>query len=120
MVNISWEKSTTGRWCRLRKLNLSTVRQEGVYIIWVPRGWVIRVGQGDVDERLRDHQDDEKILSYESIDNPLRVTCGELDVDLWDGVERFLANTLRPVLGIYPRVRPIPVNLPQWGRSGPE
>ena len=63
MANVSWVTCNTGAWCRLAKLNLATVPHEGVYIIWVPRGQVIRVGQGDVDERLGDHKDDNEILS---------------------------------------------------------
>ena len=120
MVMMSWAKCTTRTWCRLVNLDLSAVYQEGVYIIWVPRERVIRVGQGDINERLRDHKDNDEILSYGSPNNPLLVTCGDLEHELWNGVERYLANTLDPVLGIYPNAMPIPVNLPLWGMSSPQ
>ena len=66
IVRVQWTESTEGDWCELTRLNLSTAPYEGVYIIWVAdyRGIrTIRVGQGDVDERLREHKNDKKILA---------------------------------------------------------
>ena len=49
MLDIQWVQCTTGTWCELARLDLSTVLEEGVYVIWVGGGRTIRVGQGNVD-----------------------------------------------------------------------
>ena len=84
-------------WCKLGTLDLSTVTEHGVYIIWTeasPGSRVVRVGQGDVADRLSAHRNDRKILKYGADD--LHVTWAVVPRKSRDGVERYLADTLSP------------------------
>lgn len=82
---------------------------QGVYVIWQANGPVVRVGQGNIRDRLAAHRQDEDINRYAS----LHVTWAPVSVFHRGGVERYLANVLRPVVGeAFPNVTPTPVLLP--------
>ncbi len=114
MLTLTWIKSTTDVWLPL-KFNLeSATKTVGCYIIWhggqKPR--VGRVGQGKIPGRIGDHGNDSEVLAY-AANGPLMVTWATVPASDLDGVERYLADTLKPLIGDrFPDVAPIPVNLP--------
>ena len=87
---------------------------EGVYIIWQGGGPIIRVGQGTICDRLAAHRDNEQSTAHE----PLYSSWAPVGLVYRNGVERYLANTLRPIVGsAFPDVPPIEVNLPWVWRA---
>lgn len=113
-IEVHWVKSTTGTWLSLRNVDLSEVRTVGVYIIWhggqKPR--VVRIGQGDIVDRLSTHRNDNAVIAHEA-SGKLFVTWAALPERLLDGVERYLAEYWKPLVGDrFPQVGPIAVNSP--------
>jgi hypothetical protein len=99
-IQTKWYKcGTDSHYCSLVDLDLSTVKESGVYIIWHAGNpsRVVRIGQGDVAERLGVHRKDREILAY-ATHGILRATWADLPVHQWDGVERYLANTWPPLV----------------------
>jgi hypothetical protein len=114
MASLFWIKSTSGAWLSFERVNLTNVDTTGVYVIWhggqTPR--TVRVGQGDIADRLLAHRGDQQVLAYRSYGG-LYVTWAAVSYAEIDGVERYLADQLRPLVGDrFPNVRAIPVNLP--------
>jgi len=112
-MNLTWGTcGDSGSWCDFLTVNLDHSyfdMRKGVYIIWKAKGPVIKIGQGIIKDRLSVHRNDEAIISY----NNLFVTWASVSVQNRDGVERYLADRLKPRLGdIFPDVVPIKVNLP--------
>jgi hypothetical protein len=107
--------SQAGTWLAFEAFDLSTADAAlGVYVIWhggqTPR--IVRVGQGRINERIGAHRNDEEICSYRA-SGLLMVTWAIVPQPLLDGVERYLANALRPLIGDrHPNVAPIAVKLP--------
>lgn len=115
MLTVYWTKSTEKEWLHLQRVNLTDVTTEGVYIIWHGGNpsRVVRVGQGNIKDRLGCHRQDPKILSYGQ--HGLWVTWAAVSAAQRDGVERYLANAWNPLVGdAFPDVTPIAVNSP-WG-----
>lgn len=111
MATVNWVKCSGNVWCGLERLTLSTVKGSGVYAIWAGNTWVY-VGQGDVAARLQSHRSESAILEYRR-SGELMVTWAVVPANQMDGIERYLADTLRPAVGKqHPAVFPIPVNLP--------
>lgn len=111
-MKVTWVKCEGDTWCSFSRVDLSNVRTSGVYVIWKPGtdGTVIRVGQGDIAERIADHRRDSEITSYGS---DLLVTWASVASQYLDGVERFLADKYSPLVGDrFPIATPIAVNLP--------
>jgi hypothetical protein len=86
---------------------------DGVYIIWHggsnPK--TVRVGQGNIRERLEAHRTDPDVQAYARLG--LYVTWASVPEDSRDGVEAYLAQRLGPILGKrFPDTAPISVNLP--------
>ena len=115
---VSWGKCGGQQWCDFLKLNLDHPLFKdlvGIYIIWHggDNASVVRVGQGLVRDRLREHRSDPEILQFS--DKGLYVTWAQVGRDQLDAVERFLAEKWKPKVGArFPDVRPIEVNSP-WG-----
>ena len=113
-MHLDWLKTTTGQWANIRAVDLSSINTFGVYVIWTtatlmspPR--YIRIGQGNVRERIQQHLNTPEI----SLHNPLYFTCATVPHASIDGVERYLAEQLLPLVGErFPQAHPIPVNLP--------
>ena len=87
----------------------------GVYVIW--RGdqnrTVIRVGQGYISDRLAHHSTDPTILQYAQGYDLYASWVVISDLNDRDGVERYLGNTLDPLVGMrFPNVTPLVVNAP--------
>lgn len=115
MQNVQWVKLTTGDWCPFQTVNLSNVTARGCYIIWYRGnpGRVVYVGQGDVQDRIRTHRKDARILAYQAYG--LLVTWAAVQAYQMDGVERYLADAWNPQVGEqHPDAAPIAVNSP-WG-----
>jgi len=103
------------KWLDLRRLDLSVIRSIGVYIIWHggPNPRIVRVGQGDIAQRLFEHRGNSQILRYAQ-EGDLFVTWAEIgDQAQRDGVETYLAQQYSPLLGDnYPQVPPLAVGSP--------
>src|SRR5271157_3319933 len=115
-MNVSWVKCGGGNWCPLETLNLDSVGDTaGVYIIWHSGnpGRVVRVGQGSpIKGRLSAHRSDKEILAYNK-SGTLFVTWAAVPWNQRDGVERFLGDYWKPLVGsVFPDVQPIAVNSP--------
>lgn len=115
MLKLKWiQCGDDGHWCNLKNLTLAGVTAKGVYIIWHEGnpGRVVRVGQGDVSDRLGAHRIDDEILEYEK-NGSLLVTWAAVSEAQRDGVEHYLADQLSPLVGdAFPEAEPIVVNSP--------
>lgn len=128
MVNVEWQKCTSGSWCRLNSELLDDPRLNpddsgiriwfnGVYIIWAGTGddrTILKVGSGFIKDRLRAHLNDPKVQVYKN--KGLYVTWTFfLPLNQMEGIERFLGLRLNPILADrFPDVEMIAVNLPEW------
>lgn len=113
MLQVHWMTCQGGVWCSLNGVNLSSVNAHGVYIIWHKGnpGRVVRVGQGDVANRLAAHRNDHAIQNYAA--HGLLVTWATVSAVQRDGVERYLADQWNPLVGdAFPQAAPIAVNSP--------
>jgi hypothetical protein len=114
-MQLDWIKyDTVGALLELQRVNLSQVDMGGVYIIWragtPPRA--IRLGQGDIADRLGCHKQDSEVLAEARISR-LYVTWAEVPVSARDAVECYLGKLLVPVVGDrFPSCQPLAVNLP--------
>lgn len=116
-MQLNWVKCLGDLWCPFGTVNLTNVRTPGVYVIWKPGNTfltpshAVRVGQGNIADRLRAHRDDYDIIQYGS---GLLVTWASVASEIdRDGIERYLGQQLQPLVGSrYPDAVPIPVNLP--------
>jgi hypothetical protein len=108
----AWQKCQGNVWGPFSTVDLSHPHfnnMEGVYIIWQGNGPVVRVGQGVIRDRLAAHRRDTAIMAYPN----LYVTWAPVSAIYRDGVERHLANTLKPRVGdAFPNANPIQVLLP--------
>ena len=113
-TNVTWVKQGY-HWFNLLEIAWSDVKgEEGVYVIWNPAHLprAVYVGQGNLDDRLYKHKNDSKVLAY-ARDGVLYVTWAKTLERYQDGVERFLADNFRPLVGKdWPNVPGIVVNLP--------
>jgi len=111
-MNLDWIKYPDGNWCNLLGLNLDDPHfnnMDGVYIIWSDKGYVVRLGQGTVKDRIRDHRVNQLILKHPT----LYATWAQVPVTYRGRVERYLADALKPVIGnAFPQEPPLQVNLP--------
>ena len=118
-MTLKWNKCQVDRWCPFLTVNLDHPHLrglEGVYIIWHggQNPWTVYVGQGVIADRLRAHRQEAQMLKFSPWG--LFVTWALVDRLSRDGVERYLADSLKPkVPGVgarYPAAGPIPVKLP--------
>ena len=120
MHTLDWAYCRGGFCCPFYDLDLSTVTASGVYVVWrkareAPHlsPETIYVGQAvDVGSRLSQHRTIGTFNRYRRLGWDMFVTWANVDVNLRNGVERFLANTLGPKFRKHPNVQPISVNLP--------
>jgi len=115
-MQVAWKKcGNDGHWCSLDNLDLNSITDAGgVYIIWHEGnpGRVVRVGQGDFQDRFSKHRTDDKITAYRK-HGTLRVTWASVPSNQRDGVERYLADTWSPLVGdAFPEADSIAVNSP--------
>lgn len=111
---VHWQKNATNsNWYRLNEIDPMSIVDSGVYLIWHtgvnPR--VVYVGRGRIADRLREHQRDESILSFES-EGTLLSTWACVDDRFSKGVELYLIDTYLPLVNkTRPDAKPISVNL---------
>lgn len=113
MLHLRWIKSQNDTWLPLETVNLAGVNALGVYIIWHKGqpGKVVRVGQGDIADRIIAHRKDPAVLAYR--DRGLLVTWAAVPAHQRDGVERYLADHWQPLIGDrFPTALPLAVNSP--------
>jgi len=115
MLTVQWIKcgQPISHWCNLLTVNLEDVKTTGVYVIWHggEKANVVRVGQGDIKDRLTKHRADKDILAYKEFG--LYVTWASVRSEYLDGVEAYLAACYSPLVGErFPNVGQIAVNLP--------
>lgn len=111
-INVTWGKCIPNNvWCNLINLNLDHEvfnNLTGVYIIW-SGDRTIRVGSGIIQDRLKEHRENPEILAYGN----LKVTWARVNENQMESVEKYLADTLNPLVGDrFPNKTPLEVNLP--------
>lgn len=115
-MNIKWNKCQGDVWGPLNGVDLSHDhfdQMEGVYVIWHggPNPKTVRIGQGVIKDRIAAHREDPEVQAYSS--KSLFVAWAAVAVAARDGVENFLAQALKPLVGErFPDAVPISVNLP--------
>lgn len=114
-MNLTWIKcGKDSHWCPLADVNLENVSAAGIYIIWHEGnpGRVVRIGQGDIKDRLTKHRKDSQITAY-GVFGKLRVTWASVPLSQRDGVETYLADQWNPLIGdVFPDAEPTAVNSP--------
>ena len=118
IMNLFWLKCENNAWCSLREVDLSHSYYDnfvGIYIIWywdnLGNAVTVKVGQGNLRERLTAHNTDPRIQQYAHLN--LLVTWTDTLSYLRDGVEVYLGKVLKPRVGsLFPNAKPIPVSLP--------
>jgi hypothetical protein len=84
----------------------------GVYVVWVAGGTWLYVGRGKIGDRLSLHVQEGRFASFIPL-GLIVVTWAPVHETLQGGVERYLQQRLRPVVGNrWSDDVPIPVNLP--------
>lgn len=116
MTTLTWNKCDGSNWCSLERVNLAHEHftgMAGVYVIWHagPNPRTVRVGQGNIADRIATHRHDSQITKYAA--HGLFVTWAKVPAVQHNGVEAYLADQLDPIAGQrFPDVTRIPVNLP--------
>lgn len=123
MKQVKWIKNNqNNEWFDFLRLNLEAPyfnNKAGVYAIWYTSpssAKVIKIGSGNISERLRDNRTNQEITKYSSMGS-LKVSWVVADSDplLPDevqGAEVFLANKYRPLVGDrFPNVVEVPISL---------
>ncbi len=80
-------------------VNLENVDALGVYLIWQSEtGKVVRVGQGNIKERLSTHREDPEVLQHRGEHSLLVSWASVPDPEARRRVERFLALKFDPLI----------------------
>ena len=120
LLFLEWFKCFGDNWCSLLEIDLESRHFDdlvGIYIIWYEEGkpTVLKISQGAIRECLTVDRQDYVITAYSRYG--LKVTWAQVAEDERDGIERYLGETLKPVIGNrLPDVQSIEVNLP-WEKS---
>ena len=112
MLYFRWAKTPNG-WHALNSVDLEEAKIYGVFVIWHEGepGRVICVGQGNIRDRLKFHRRNPDVQKFASF-GALRVMWAAVQAHQVDGVERYLANYLKPlIVDFRPDAAPIVVNL---------
>jgi type II secretory ATPase GspE/PulE/Tfp pilus assembly ATPase PilB-like protein len=121
-LRLDWGTAKDGSWCDLLSLKPESPEfkgLEGVYVLWHggSEPGMVRVGQGEIRERLSFLLQDAGVLKFKGLG--LFLTWAAVERRKRDGVERFLQDRLQPKLKApAPKAPPIAVNLP--GSAEPE
>jgi hypothetical protein len=114
VMQLIWNKCAAGQWCRLHDVDLSTVEDQGVFVIWRSGGLtemsgVLYVGRGTLRQEIVDcrrhpvFKDPGLLLTWAKVTH-----TSELD-----SVAAYLYQRLRPIWGeVVPVAQPMAVNLP--------
>jgi hypothetical protein len=115
-VRIDWVKENPDRWFRLDFVDLAKVNCYGVFVIWKPGipqvtpSMTIQVGHGDIASSLLKAR---HAFAVSKHGRDLLVTWAAVDVLYVSGVEAYLVQQLRPLIGTRLPLAPMhPVNVP--------
>jgi hypothetical protein len=115
MLNLHWRRNTDGDgWWNFIKLNLTTVHEEGIYVVWLSGdpGRVVCVGEGSIAEELKRRRDSTEIVRFART-APMWVTWASVPASERAGVLRYLRAQFDPLVADEPAgVPPVAVNLP--------
>ena len=110
-LTLNWMRCQNDVWCSFKNLNLDHEHfnnLKGVYIIWF-NNTAVRLGSGIIKDRISDHRTNTDISKYSN----LKVTWTNVNANQMEGVEKYLADSLNPIVGErFPDRTPIEVNLP--------
>ena len=115
-LHLNWTKCQGDVWCKLNSVNVNHSHfnhMEGVYVIWHggQNPAVVYIGQGNIKERITQHRNDHRIQHYSNLD--LYVTWAKVIVTQRNGVEAYLADVWKPIVGSnHPTASQISVNSP--------
>lgn len=115
IVQLNWIKNTFNEWLDPRNTNWDSISGYGVYVVWSPGTLLggptyLKVGQGDIKDRMQAHMRDFRITRYPQ----LRFTFAFVHPSRVDGVEKYLGGVLRPLVAErFPDTFPVAVNLPR-------
>ena len=113
MLHFRWAKAEANIWFSLSSVNLDDLRFYGVYVIWHEGdpGRVVYVGQGNIRDRLTFHRRNPEVQKFAKL-GALRVMWAAVPAHQVDGVERYLAEYLKPLIAnVRPDAAPIAVKL---------
>jgi len=116
--SVDWIKNQNNdQWFDFLRLNLDSPyfqEKKGVYVIWYTgssEAKVIRIGQGHIGTRLKEHRSNPEISKYSNY-GQLKVSWAIVDPQHRDGVEAYLFDSYNPLIGErLPIAQPISVNL---------
>lgn len=118
MVPGTWARYSDGNWCSFDFVSLQSIGDVGgVYVVGCLGDasiLTVYVGQADdIAKRLGQHRDNPDITTFRSVGG-LLATWAVVPEHARDGIERYVADQLKPLVGSHhPNATPIPVNLPQ-------
>lgn len=102
---VKWIKSVGGDFLDLLRVNLDSsyfsTPKNGVYVIWYTgtnKAPVIRVGQGNIRDRIMAHRSDPQITQF-SANGQLKISWIIIDPENFDGVEAYLYDYYKPSVG---------------------
>jgi hypothetical protein len=113
-MQLSWNRGSSGHWCRLHDAEVGAVDDNGVFVIWRNGGpdqmsGVLYVGHGALREQIADCQrhpvfkDSRLLLTWAAVEDENEI----------DDIAAYLYQRLRPIWGeVVPSTQPTPVNLP--------
>ena len=120
---VNWIKNTQNNdWFDFLRLNLDApyfVGKRGIYVIWYTNpsiAKVVRLGQGNLGDRLKDHRSNSQITEYSNI-GQLKVSWLVVDnISIFErelsGIENFLARIYSPLVGdAFPQATEVPITL---------
>jgi hypothetical protein len=115
MLNLQWRRNTDGDgWWNFIKLNLTTVRDDGIYVVWLSGdpGRVVCLGEGDIAAELKRRRESPAIVRYARV-APMWVTWACVPAPERAGVLRYLRAQFDPLVSDEPAGgMPVAVNLP--------
>lgn len=103
-------------WCSLINLNLDHSHFNDMEWVYIIRHWwntpkVVRVGQGNIKNRLAEHRINPQITKYKNLG--LFVTRAKVSPEYRDWVEKYLADVFNPIVWErFPDHQSVPVNSP--------
>ncbi|MHC4183669.1 MAG: hypothetical protein ACYSR0_09995, partial [Planctomycetota bacterium] len=91
-MEVTWVKCGGNKWCDFFDVNLNDQHFDamvGVYVIWHSGNGhnVVRVGQGEIKERVASHRQDPDILAFS--EQGLHVTWAAVGEQYRTGIERY-------------------------------
>ena len=93
-MRVKWIRYKQKGWCGLNTLNLEKISATGIYIIWKPQSYVVRIGQGDISSELHSARNNPSISQF---GRDLLVTWTSIPEQYLDGVERYLYEQFSPM-----------------------